>query len=114
VNKIEAIIRPEKLTVVQKALNDAGFKGMTVTHILGQGDNPGTTRTSGRGTGTYTDPTLPKIKLEIVVSEEDTDKVIDFIIDSAGTGKAGDGRIFVSQILNTVRIDTDERGAKSL
>lgn len=113
-NKIEAIIRPEKLTGVQTALNGAGFKGMTVTHILGQGDNPGTIRTSGRGTGTQTDPTLPKIKLEIVVSDEDTDKVIGFIVDSARTGKAGDGRIFVSPILNAVRIDTDERGPKSL
>lgn len=113
-NKIEAIIRPEKLTSVQIALNDAGFKGMTVTRILGQGDNPGTGRTSSRGTGTYVDPTLSKIKLEIVVQEEDTNKVIDFIIDSAATGKAGDGRIFVSRILDAVRIDTAERGAKSL
>ena len=67
-NKIEAIIRPEKLTSVQIALNDAGFKGMTVTRILGQGDNPGSSRTSSRGTGTYVDPTLSKIKLEIVNS----------------------------------------------
>jgi len=114
VNKIEAIIRPEKLTSVRSALNNAGFQGMTTTNILGQGDNPGATRTSGRGTGSYVDLTLSKIKLEIVVSDEDSNKVIDLIVDSAATGNPGDGRIFVSPISNTVRIDTAERGAKSL
>ena len=113
-NKIEAIIRPEKLTSVRIALNDAGFEGMTVTNVSGQGDNPGAGRTSGRGTGNYVDPTLSKVKLEIVVSDEDANKVIDLIIDSAATGQAGDGRIFVSPVLNAVRIDTAERGAKSL
>ena len=113
-NKIEAIIRPEKLSDVQIALSDAGYKGMTVTRSEGQGYNPGMTKSTGRGTGTQKDYTMPKIKLEIVISDDDTQKIINVIRESAATGRAGDGRIFVSPVTDAVRIDTGESGPASL
>ena len=113
-NKVEAIIKPEKLISVRDALNEAGFKGMTIIRIEGLGDNLGVSRRGGRGTTTYVDYTLPKVKLEIVVRDEDTDRVIGIIKDSANTHSPGDGRIFVSPIAAAIRIDTDERDSESL
>jgi nitrogen regulatory protein P-II 1 len=114
VNKIEAIIRPEKLPPVREALAAAGFRGMTVIRSEGRGDNLGVTKRGGRGTTSYVDFTLTKVKLEIVVRDEDTGKVIDIIVGTAATGKPGDGRIFVSPVVATIRIDTGERDAASL
>ena len=114
VNKIEAIIRPEKLPSVRDALNEAGFMGMTIIRSEGRGDNLGVRRRAGRGTTTYVDYTLSNVKLEIVVNDEDTDKVLDVITETANTGQPGDGRIFVYQVVDTVRIDTRERGATTL
>ena len=113
-NKIEAIIRPNKLPSVRDALNAAGFKGMTIIHGAGRGDDLGVTRHTGRGTTTYVEPTSANIKLEIVVHDGDTDKVLDIITENAHTGNAGDGRIFVFPVVETVRIDTRERGSASL
>ena len=114
VNKIEAIIRPEKLPSVRDALNEAGFKGMTIIQSAGRGDNLGVRRRAGRGTTTYVDYTLSNVKLEIVVLDEDTDTVVGIIKDTANTNSPGDGRIFVLPILAAIRIDTDDRDADSL
>lgn len=113
-NKIDAIIRPEKLSDVQMALNDAGYQGMTVTRCEGQGDNPGMTISTGRGTGTKKVFTMPKIKLEIVTSDHDTQEIVNIIKAFAATGRSGDGRIFVSPVTDAVRIDTGQSGAASL
>ena len=113
-NKIEAIIRPEKLTTVKKALTDAGFRGMNVISGSGQGVHEGVSRRGGRGTTVYVDYTLPNVKVEVVVADENTEKVIDIIKDAATTGKAGDGRIFVSPVATAIRIDSGERDASTL
>ena len=113
-NKIEAIIRPEKLTSVRDALNEAGFKGMTIIRSEGRGDNLGVRRSTGRGTTSYVDYTQSKVKLEIVVRDEDTDRVIGIIKDTANTNSPGDGRIFVIPVATAIRIDTDERDSESL
>ena len=112
-NKIEAIIRPEKLSDVQIALKDAGYTGMTIIRSEGQGDNPGVTMSAGRA-GTSKVYALAKIKLEMVISDDDTDEVMKVIREAAATGRPGDGRIFVSPVIDTVRIDTGESGADSL
>ena len=114
VNKIEAIIKPEKLASVRSALIEAGFKGMTIIRSAGQGDNLGVTRRGARGTSTYIDYTDSNVKLEVVVRDEDTEKVVDIIKDTANSGTPGDGRIFVSQVISAIRIDTGERDAASL
>jgi nitrogen regulatory protein P-II 1 len=114
VNKIEAIIRPEKLPSVRDALGRAGFRGMTIIHSAGRGDDSGVTRQTSRGTTTYVEHTSANVKLEMVVRDEDTETVLNTITDNAHTGNAGDGRIFVFPIAEAIRIDTRERGTTSL
>ena len=113
-NKVEAIIRPEKLSTVKKALIDAGFRGMNVISGSGQGVHEGVSRAAGRGTITYVDYTLPNVKVEVVVTDENTERIIELIKDAATTGKAGDGRIFVSPVAAAIRIDSSERDAATL
>ena len=78
-NKVEAIIRPEKLASVKKALTDAGFKGMNVISGSGQGVHEGTERFGGRGTTKIIDYELPNVKVEVVVADENTEKIIELI-----------------------------------
>ncbi|MFZ3129828.1 MAG: P-II family nitrogen regulator [Desulfosporosinus sp.] len=106
--KIEAIIRPEKLNPVKDALSDIGVKGMTVSNVLGFGNQKGHTEIY-RGQEIVT-RLLPKIKLEVVVSNEIADQVITTIIHTAKTGEFGDGKIFVFDVANTIRIRTGEHG----
>ena len=106
--KIEAIIRPEKLNTVKDALSDIGIKGMTVSNVLGFGNQKGYTQIY-RGQEIET-KLLPKIKLEVVISNEIVDEVITTIVNAAKTGKFGDGKIFVFDVANTVRIRTGEQG----
>jgi nitrogen regulatory protein P-II 1 len=106
--KIECIIRPAKLEEVKEALGESGVKGMTVTSVIGCGLQQGKTEVY-RGS-TYTINLLPKVKLEIVVSNDLVDKVIDIIINNAKTGEIGDGKIFVYEVINAVRIRTGEAG----
>jgi nitrogen regulatory protein PII len=113
VNRIDAIIKPEKLESVITALTDAGFEGMTMSRCSGRGDNLGTAKKGGAGT-TFIDYTASKIKLEVVVRDEDTRKVIDLIRGTVNTGTPGDGRIFVTPVIMAVRIDTGEFDAASL
>ena len=106
--KIEAIIRPEKLNAVKDALSDIGVKGMTVSNVLGFGNQKGYTQIY-RGQQIET-KLLPKIKLEVVISNEIVDEVITTITNTAKTGKFGDGKIFVFDVANTIRIRTGEHG----
>ena len=106
--KIEAIIKPFKLEEVKDALAEVGIEGMTVTEVKGFGRQKGHTEIY-RGSE-YTVDFLPKIKLEIVVSDSNASAVLGAIIKAAKTGKIGDGKVFVSTIDEAVRIRTEEKG----
>ena len=107
--KIEAIIRPEKLTDVKDALDDLGLHGMNFTQVTGRGSQRGIVH-QGRGGETVTVDLLPKVKLEIVVSDMAVERAIDAIIAAARTGNIGDGKIFVYPVDTAVRVRTGERG----
>jgi len=106
--KIEAIIKPFKLDEVKEALNGIGVQGMTVTEVKGFGRQKGHTELY-RG-AEYVVDFLPKIKLEIAVTDEMTDKVVQTICQAANTGRIGDGKIFVLPMDEVIRIRTGERG----
>ena len=106
--KIEAVIKPFKLDEVKDALNEIGIQGMTVTEVKGFGRQKGHTELY-RG-AEYVVDFIPKIKLEIVISDELASKVVDAIEKSAKTGKIGDGKIFIYSIEDVIRIRTGERG----
>lgn len=105
--KIEAIIKPFKLDEVREALSEIGVSGLTVTEVKGFGRQKGHTELY-RG-AEYVVDFLPKIKLEVVVTTAMLETVLEAIIKSARTGKIGDGKIFVSQVDQVVRIRTGER-----
>jgi nitrogen regulatory protein P-II 1 len=110
--KIEAVIQPSKLDAVKEALMDIGVEGMTILEARGHGRQKGHTEFyRGRE---YSVDLLPKVKLEIVVTDEIAEKAIQAIITSARTGKIGDGKIFVSKIDEAIRIRNDERGEIAL
>ncbi len=106
--KIEAIIKPFKLEDVKEALKDIGVQGITVTEVKGFGRQKGHTELY-RG-AEYVIDFLPKIKLEIVVPEDQLVKVLEAITESAKTGKIGDGKIFIYPMEDVIRIRTGERG----
>lgn len=110
--KIEAIIKPGKLTDVKEVLNDVGIKGMTVTEAKGFGRQKGRKKIM-RGKE-YTADFLPKTKLEIVAKKENVEKIVEIIISNAKTGEIGDGKIFISPIEEVVRIRTGERGGTAI
>jgi nitrogen regulatory protein P-II 1 len=110
--KIEAIIKPFKLDEVKEALHEIGIQGLTVTEVKGFGRQKGHTELY-RG-AEYVVDFLPKIKLEVVVGDELTDKVIDAIVGAANTGRIGDGKIFVLPLEETIRIRTGERGSDAV
>lgn len=110
--KVEAIIKPFKLEEVKDSLGEIGLEGMTVTEVKGFGRQKGHTEIY-RGSE-YTVDFLPKVKLEIVLSDERVDAAIAAIMKAAKTGKIGDGKIFVSTIDDSVRIRTEEKGEKAL
>jgi nitrogen regulatory protein P-II 1 len=109
--KIEAIVRPDKLDSVQRKLESIGYPGVMVTEMAGHG------RQKGLHSG-WPDSLrvsfLPKIKLEIVVEKKHLESVLDAIIDGAHTGEMGDGKIFISEIKDAIRIRTGERGLKAI
>lgn len=109
---VTAIIKPFKLDDVRQALSDVGVKGITVTEVKGFGRQKGHTELY-RG-AEYVVDFLPKIKIEIAISSENVERVIDVITRSASTGKIGDGKIFVTPIENVVRIRTGETGPDAL
>jgi len=106
--KIEAIIKPFKLEEVKDALGEIGIEGMTVTEVKGFGRQKGHTEIY-RGSE-YTVDFLPKIKLELVLTDKQVDAAVATIAKAAKTGKIGDGKIFVSTVEQAVRIRTDEKG----
>lgn len=106
--KIEAIIRHFKLEDVKNALNEMGIKGMTITEVRGFGRQKGHTEMY-RGTE-YSVDFVPKIKIEIVVAEKDLQAILDTIMRAAQTGQVGDGKIFVSDLAEAIRIRTGEVG----
>ena len=110
--KVEAIIKPFKLDDVKEALKEIGVQGLTVTEVKGFGRQKGHTELY-RG-AEYVIDFLPKIKLEIVVSDDMVTNVIDAIMDSAKTGKIGDGKIFIIPMEEVIRIRTGERGEDAL
>ena len=110
--KIEALIREEKLDDVKKALNAAGIVGMNVCEVRGHGRQGGI-ELAGR-TGTYRIDMLPKIQLNIVLSDHNVEKTIAIIRQAASTGAQGDGIIFIYPVDDVVRIRTGERGSEAL
>ena len=112
-NKIEAIIRPEKLTTVKDALAEAGFVGLNVVSVTGRGNQKGIVH-QGRGGQPVTVDMLPKVKLEIVVADGDADTVCALIMETARTGEIGDGKIFVTPVTQIYRVRTGERGEPAL
>lgn len=110
--KIEAIIRPFKLEEVKEGLVELGIKGITVTEVKGFGRQKGHTEIY-RGSE-YNIDFIPKVKIEVVVGEELADKAIASIIAKAKTGQVGDGKIFVSDISDAIRIRTEESGDSAL
>jgi nitrogen regulatory protein P-II 1 len=110
--KIEAIIKPFKLDEVKKALADIHIEGMTVSEVKGFGRQKGHTELY-RG-AEYTVDFLPKVKIEVVTTEDMAAKVVEAITGAARTGKIGDGKIFVSSVEETVRIRTGEKGKEAL
>ena len=110
--KIEAIIKPFKLEDVKDALTEKGVNGMTVSEVKGYGRQQGHSELY-RG-AEYVVDFLPKIKIELVVSAESVDEMVDAIVEAAKTGKIGDGKIFVSDIDRIVRIRTGETDGEAI
>ncbi len=106
--KVEAVIKPFKLDEVKEALNDAGVQGMTLTEVKGFGRQKGH-KEIYRG-AEYQVDFIPKIKIETVVEDASAERVIKAILKAAGTGKIGDGKIFISPIEDAIRIRTGEKG----
>ena len=110
--KIEAIIQPSRFESVKEALKEIGVEGITVSEVRGHGRQKGHTEVyRGRE---YSVDLLPKVKLELVVPEAQSAKVIDTIMSAAKTGKIGDGKVFVSGVEQSVRIRTEEKGEQAL
>ncbi len=110
--KIEAVIREEKLDEVRIALEAEGFVGMTVTAVKGRGSQKGIALEWRAGE--YRVEFLPKLKIELVVDAFDSERAVKAIEEAARTGRAGDGKVFVSTIDNIIRIRTGERGRKAI
>ena len=110
--KIEALIRPQRVDEVKTALDDIGISGITVTEVRGTGKQKGYTQ-HYRG-AEYTVNLLQQVKIETVVPDADVEKVVAAIVGAARTGEIGDGKIFLSPVLDAVRIRTDERAESAL
>jgi len=110
--KIEAIIQPGRFDAVKELLTEMGVEGMTISDVRGHGRQKGhTEHYRGRE---YTVDLLPKIKIELVLADERVDAAVDAILRGAGTGKIGDGKIFLSRVDEAIRIRNQERGAAAL
>jgi nitrogen regulatory protein P-II 1 len=110
--KVEAVIQPTKLEAVKDALLEVGVDGMTIFDVRGHGRQKGHTEVyRGRE---YTVDLLPKVKIEMVLPDEIVERAVKAIIDTARTGKIGDGKVFLSRIDEAIRIRNEERGAAAL
>jgi nitrogen regulatory protein P-II 1 len=112
VKKIEAIIREEKLNAVKKALEEKSYFGMTVSEVSGRGKQKGIPLQWR--VGEYRVDLLPKIKIELVVLDEDVDAAIEAIVRNARTGETGDGKIFVLPVESVVRVRTGDRDENAI
>ena len=110
--KIEAIIKPFKTEAVKEALAEVGVEGMTLSEVKGFGRQKGHSEIY-RGSE-YTVDFLPKVKFEIVVDDDRAQRVVEAILQSARTGKIGDGKVFISHIEESIRIRTEEKGEKAV
>lgn len=110
--KIEAIIRPHKLDEVQEALSEAGFMGLTVSEVRGYGRQKGHKEVY-RGTE-YNINFVPKVKIELICSDDRLEKAVQIIIDIGKTGQVGDGKIFIYDVKDAIRIRTGESGEAAL
>ena len=110
--KIEAIIRPFKLEEVKEALVEAGVRGLTISEVRGYGRQKGHTETY-RGSE-YRIEFVPKLKIEVVAESKKVDNIVDAILKSAKTGQVGDGKIFIYDVNDVIRIRTDESGEQAL
>ncbi|MDR3666764.1 MAG: P-II family nitrogen regulator [Ignavibacteriaceae bacterium] len=110
--KIEAIIRPFKLDEVKEALMEEGIRGLTISEVRGYGRQKGHTETY-RGSE-YRIEFIPKIKIEVVVEDGKSEKVVDAILRTAKTGQVGDGKIFIYDVKDVIRIRTEESGQDAL
>jgi nitrogen regulatory protein P-II 1 len=110
--KIEAIIRPFKLDEVKEALMEEGIRGLTISEVRGYGRQKGHTETY-RGSE-YRIEFIPKIKIEVVVEDNKAEKVVDAILRTAKTGQVGDGKIFIYDVKDVIRIRTEESGQEAL
>ncbi len=109
---VSAIIKPFKLDDVREALNEVGVNGLTVTEVKGFGRQRGHTELY-RG-AEYTVDFLPKVKIEVAISDDQEEEVIDAIIENSRTGKIGDGKIFVTHLEEVIRVRTSESGQEAL
>ena len=109
---IEAIIRPTKIDAVKEALTSIGIQGMTVTDVRGYGRQRG--RTERYRGSTYIVNLLPKVKVEFVVPDDRADEAIEVVLEASQTGEIGDGKIFLSEVEEAIRIRTGERGDGAL
>ncbi len=110
--KIEAIIKPFRLDEVKEALQEAGLQGITITEVRGFGRQKGHTELY-RG-AEYVVDFLPKIKIEIIVPDAQVERMVEAIVNSAHTGRIGDGKIFISAVEDAIRIRTGDRGDNAL
>jgi nitrogen regulatory protein P-II 1 len=110
--KIESVIRPHLLDAVKNALQEIGIVGMTVSEVRGFGRQKGHTETY-RGTE-YKVDFLPKVKIEVALPDALADRAVEAIVETARTGKFGDGKIFVTKLEDVVRIRTGDRGEQAL
>lgn len=111
--KLEAIIKPFKLDEVKDALQDAGFKGLTVSEVRGFGRQKGNAEVY-HGTAEYVVDFMPKVKIELVLPDDDVEKAVETIIKTANTGRVGDGKIFIYPLEEVIRIRTGERGEEAI
>ena len=110
--KIEAVIRPFKLEKVKEALMEEGIRGLTISEVRGYGRQKGHTETY-RGSE-YRIEFIPKIKIEVVIDDDKIDRIVDAILKTAKTGQVGDGKIFIYDIQEIIRIRTEESGRSAL
>ena len=109
---VMAIIKPFKLEDVRQALQDMSIEGLTISEVKGYGRQKGQTEIY-RG-AEYTVNFLPKVRIEVVVNDDQADACVEAIVQAAGTGKIGDGKVFVLDVLNAVRIRTGESGSDAV
>jgi nitrogen regulatory protein PII len=110
--KMEAVIQPSRMEAVKQALSDVGVQGMTLSEVRGHGRQKGHSEVY-RG-NEYTVDLLPKVKLEVVLPDELVDNAVEAVIQAARTGKIGDGKVFISEVTEAVRIRDNQRGNSAL